>query len=315
MNKNFLLTFASMLNKASKILMIRPIKFGFNTQTAESNSFQQKAEIDNAETIQSKALQEFDAFSNKLIATGIDVVIYDDTASPHTPDSIFPNNWISFHENNELVLYPMLAENRRLERRTDILSEFKKSNTIFIDLTKFENKKMYLEGTGSIVFDYTNKVAYANSSPRTDKMLFEQLCKQLNFDCIFFKGVDKNGNDIYHTNVFMCLGNGFAVLCKDCITDKNDLEKVIGSLTFTKHEIIPISYEQMNSFAGNMYHLYSYKGESFIVMSEQAFKSLNPAQIKQLEQYGTLLHSPLYTIEQHGGGSARCMMADVRCEM
>lgn len=312
MNKNFLLTFVPMLNKASKILMIRPIKFGFNQQTAESNSFQQKAEKDNAESIQLKALQEFDTFSNKLIAAGIDVIIYDDTASPHTPDSIFPNNWISFHENNELVLYPMLAENRRLERRTDILSEFKKSNTIFIDLTKFENKKMYLEGTGSIVFDYTNNIAYANSSARTDKMLFEQLCKQLNFESVFFKAVDINGNDIYHTNVLMCIGNGFAVLCKDCIPDKNDLEKVIASLTFTKHEIISISYEQMNSFAGNMYQLNNYKGESFIVMSEQAFKSLNAEQIKQLEQYGTLLHSPLYTIEQHGGGSARCMIAEIK---
>lgn len=312
MNKNFLLTFVKMLNKASKILMIRPVKFGFNLQTAESNSFQQKGDVDSAKTVQSKALQEFDLFSNKLIAAGIEVVIYDDTNQPHTPDSIFPNNWISFHENNELVLYPMLAENRRLERRTDILSEFKKSNTIFIDLTKFENKKMYLEGTGSIVFDYTNKVAYANSSPRTDKMLFEQLCKQLNFKSVFFKAIDTKGNDIYHTNVLMCIGDGFAVLCKDCIPDKNDLATAIDSLTFTKHEIIPISYEQMNSFAGNMYQLYNYKGESFIVMSEQAFKSLNPEQIKQLEQYGTLLHSPLYTIEQHGGGSARCMIADIK---
>jgi len=292
--------------------MIRPVNFGFNSQTAESNSFQQKTELDTAETIQSKALLEFDMFSKKLIDAGIDVVIFDDTESPHTPDSVFPNNWISFHGNNELVLYPMLAENRRLERRTDILSEFKKNNTIFIDLTKFENKKMYLEGTGSIVFDYTHKVAYANSSPRTDKMLFEQLCKQLNFESVFFKAVDKNGNDIYHTNVFLCIGNGFAVLCKDCIPDKNDLERVVDSLKSTMHEIITISSEQMNSFAGNMYQLYNFKGESFIVMSEQAFKSLKTEQIKQLEQYGSLLYSPLYTIEKHGGGSARCMLADIR---
>jgi len=292
--------------------MIRPVNFGFNSQTAESNSFQQKTESDTAETIQSKALLEFDAFSKKLIDVGIDVIIFDDTDSPHTPDSIFPNNWISFHENNELVLYPMLAENRRLERRADILSEFKKNNSIFIDLTKYENKKMYLEGTGSIVFDYTHKVAYANSSPRTEKMLFEQLCKQLNFESVFFKAVDKNGNDIYHTNVFLCIGNGFAVICNHCIPDKNDLKRVIDSLKATKHEIILISEEQMNSFAGNMYQLYNFKGESFIVMSEQAFKSLNRDQIKQLEQYGSLLYSSLYTIEKHGGGSARCMIADIR---
>lgn len=292
--------------------MIRPVKFGFNQQTAESNSFQQNADIDNSESIQSKALAEFDAFSSLLISYGIDVVIFDDTASPHTPDSIFPNNWISFHENDELVLYPMLAQNRRSERRDDIISKFKKNGTTVIDLTKFESKNLFLEGTGSIVFDYNHKVAYANSSPRTDKMLFEQLCKQLSFERILFKAVDSNGNDIYHTNVLMCIGSGFAVLCEDCIPDKNDLEKVIDSLKNTDHEIISISIEQMNAFAGNMYQVNNSKGESFIVMSEQAFKSIDQSQIKRLEQYGTLLYSPLYTIEKYGGGSARCMIAEIK---
>lgn len=292
--------------------MIRPIKFGFNLQTAESNFFQQNLNFDTAESIQSKALAEFDAFSRLLISKNIELTIFDDTLEPHTPDSIFPNNWISFHENNELVLYPMLAENRRLERRDDIISEFKKNNTIVIDLTKFESKNLFLEGTGSIVFDYEYKVAYANSSPRTDKMLFEQLCKQLGFESIMFKAVDSNGNGIYHTNVLMCVSNGFAILCKDCIPDKDDLERIINSLKNTNHEIISITYEQMNCFAGNMYQLNNSKGESFIVMSEQAFKSLNSAQIKQLEQYGTLLYSPLYTIEQYGGGSARCMIAEIK---
>ncbi|MBL0329432.1 MAG: amidinotransferase [Bacteroidetes bacterium] len=244
-----------MLNSTSKILMIRPVNFGFNQQTAESNSFQQRADMDAPESIQKKALEEFDAFANKLIAAGIEVVIFDDTTDVHTPDSIFPNNWISFHENNELVLYPMLAENRRLERREDIISGFKKKNSTVIDLSKFESKKMYLEGTGSIVFDYDYKIAYANSSPRTNKMLFEQLCKQLNFESIYFKAVDKNGNDIL---------------------------------------------------------LYNFKGERYIVMSEQAYKSLTFEQIKKLEQYGNLLHSPLYTIEKYGGGSARCMIAEIK---
>ncbi len=292
--------------------MIRPIKFGFNLQTAESNFFQQNLDFDNAESIQSKALAEFDVFSRLLISKNIELIIFDDTLEPHTPDSIFPNNWISFHENNELVLYPMLAENRRLERRHDIISEFKKNNTIVIDLTKFESKNLFLEGTGSIVFDYEYKVAYANSSPRTDKMLFEQLCKQLGFESIMFKAVDSKGNGIYHTNVLMCVSNGFAILCKDCIPDKDDLERIINSLKNTNHEIISITYEQMNCFAGNMYQLNNSKGESFIVMSEQAFKSLNSAQIKQLEQYGTLLYSPLYTIEKYGGGSARCMIAEIK---
>ena len=304
-----------MQNKASKILMIRPVKFGFNQQTSESNSFQQKTNAEASETTQSKALQEFDLFSNKLISAGIDVIIFDDTTIPHTPDSIFPNNWISFHENNALVLYPMLAENRRSERRADIISHFKKNNATIIDFSKFENQEVFLEGTGSIVFDYNNKIAYANSSPRTDKQLFEQLCKQLYFKSIFFKAIDIDGNDIYHTNVLMCIGKGFVVLCEECIPDKNDLKMITESLQNTDHEIISLTYKQMNSFAGNMYQLHNSKGESFIAMSEQAFKSLNPGQIKQLEQYGSLLYSPLYTIEQYGGGSARCMIADVRCEM
>lgn len=292
--------------------MIRPIQFGFNLQTAGSNSFQQNLDMDDAETIQKKALQEFDAFSNLLKSKEIELVIFDDTLEPHTPDSIFPNNWISVHENNELVIYPMLAENRRFERREDIIAEFRKKDAIVIDLTKFENKKMFLEGTGSIVFDYEYKIAYANKSQRTDKLLFEQLTKQLGFESILFKAVDKNGADIYHTNVLMCIGNGFAVICQECIPEKEDLDRIIDSLKFTKHEIITITYEQMNSYAGNMYQVNNAKGESFIVMSEQAFKSLIPTQIKQLEQYGTLLYSPLYTIEKYGGGSARCMIAEIK---
>ena len=301
-----------MQSKSTKLLMIRPIKFGYNLQTAESNSFQQKMDVEDAEVIQTKALQEFDAFSSLLKANEIEVIIFDDTLEPHTPDSIFPNNWISVHANNELVIYPMLAENRRLERREDIIAEFKNRDTVVIDLTKFENKKMFLEGTGSIVFDYEYKIAYANSSQRTDKLLFEQLSKQLGFESILFKAVDQNGNNIYHTNVLMCIGNGFAVICQECIPDKKELDRIIDSLKFTKHEIISITYEQMNSFAGNMYQVNNSKGESFIVMSEQAFKSLNSSQIKQLEQYGTLLYSPLYTIEKYGGGSARCMIAEIK---
>ena len=292
--------------------MIRPVKFGFNEQTAGSNSFQNTANEAEAATVQQKALEEFDAFSDLLISSGIDVLIYNDTDSPHTPDSIFPNNWISFHENSQLVLYPMLAENRRMERREDIISEFKKKESIVIDLRSFESKSRFLEGTGSIVFDYDHKIAYANISARTDKHLFEQLCKQLEYESVSFKAVDMNGADIYHTNVLMCVGQGFAVLCKDCIPDKNDLNKVTASLKDSGHEIISISYDQMNSFAGNMYELFNFTGERFIVMSEQAYRSLIPEQIKRLEQYGKLLHTPLYTIEKHGGGSARCMIAEIR---
>lgn len=312
MNKYSSVFLQCMQNKSSRILMIRPVRFGFNEQTAGSNSFQNTATEKESGSIQEKALEEFDAFSDLLMKAGIDVVIYNDTESPHTPDSIFPNNWISFHENSQLVLYPMLAENRRMERREDIISEFKKKDSIVIDLRGFEAKKTFLEGTGSIVFDYDKKIAYANISARTDKQLFEQLCRQLGFESITFKAIDVNGLDIYHTNVLMCIGQGFAVLCADCIPDRNELRKVSTALKESGHEIIPISYDQMNSFAGNMYQLVNFKGERFIVMSDQAFRSLKQEQIKQLEQYGSLLYSPLYTIEKHGGGSARCMIAEIR---
>ena len=227
-------------------------------------------------------------------------------------DSIFPNNWISFHENNSLVLYPMLAENRRQERRSDIIDFFRKKHDNIIDITHFEKLNQFLEGTGSIVFDYVNQIAYANCSARTDKKLFEQLCEKLNYSAITFKAIDENGKDIYHTNVLMCIGKGFAVLCSDCIPEKGELKQIIHSLENTGHEIIEISYRQMNSFAGNMYQLFNSLGKSFIVLSEQAYHSLNKEQINKLEKHGVLLHTPLYTIEKNGGGSARCMIADVR---
>ena len=301
-----------MEQKASEILMIRPVKFGFNLQTAESNSFQQSESSMNSEMIQNDALGEFEAFAEELRANGIEVIIFEDTPAPHTPDSIFPNNWISFHENNSIVLYPMLAENRRQERRPDIIEQLKKTNSSIIDLSFYENEQLFLEGTGSIVFDYGNKIAYANLSSRTDKQLLTELCNRLNYTSITFKAVDKSGKDIYHTNVLMCIGEGFAILCDDCIRDKSELESILNSLKKTGHEIISIRYDQMNSFAGNMYQLFNNKHESFIVMSEQAMKSLDQEQINKLEQYGTLLHSPLYTIEKYGGGSARCMIAEVR---
>ena len=302
----------NMQNKASKIFMLRPIQFGFNEQTADSNSFQVNPVTINSNEIQMKALNEFDDFASLLKSKGIKVIVFEDTKSPATPDSIFPNNWISFHENNTIVLYPMLAENRRLERRNDIIDFFKKENSPLIDFTNYEKQDQFLEGTGSIVFDYTNKIAYANYSPRTDTKLLEQLCEKLNYKSITLKAVDENGKDIYHTNVFMCIGKGFAVLCSECIPNKEELKQVTQSLENTEHEIIQITYHQMNSFAGNMYQLFNNEGKSFIVLSEQAYLSLNKEQIKKLEQYGELLYTPLDTIEKNGGGSARCMIADVR---
>ncbi|OFY85589.1 MAG: amidinotransferase [Bacteroidetes bacterium RIFCSPLOWO2_12_FULL_35_15] len=301
-----------MQNKTSKVLMIRPVQFGFNEQTATSNSFQVNSDDLNSNQIQAKALNEFNVFVDLLRTKGIEVIVFEDTKQPTTPDSVFPNNWISFHENNTMVLYPMLAKNRRLERRNDIIDFFMSENSKIIDLTNQEKRNFFLEGTGSIVFDYVNQIAYANCSPRTDKKLLRLLCEKLNYKAITFKAIDENGKDIYHTNVLMCIGKDFAILCPESIPNKKELKQVLQSLENTGHEIIKITYQQMNSFAGNMYQLFNNSGKSCIVLSEQAYNSLNKEQIKKLEQYGELLHTPLYTIEKNGGGSARCMIADVR---
>jgi hypothetical protein len=297
--------------KASKIFMVRPVKFGYNEQTAASNSFQNYAPEIISENIQQQALQEFNLYTDKLIKAGIEVIIFNDTLDPHTPDSIFPNNWISFHENNSMVIYPMLAENRRQERRKDIIDYFSEKNSV-IDLSSYENEGIILEGTGSIVFDYDHRLAFANISPRTDLKLLNELCTTLGYTAITFTAVDSEKNNIYHTNVVMCIGNNFAVLCKECILDPGELKRVIESLEKSGHEIIEISSEQMNFFAGNMYQLFNDKKQSIIVMSEQAYHSLMREQTLQLEKHGMLLYSPLYTIEKYGGGSARCMIADVR---
>lgn len=291
--------------------MVRPVLFGFNPQTANSNSFQHTQNNAQSQIIQTEAVKEFDNFVLLLRKNKIDVTVFEDTIHPHTPDSIFPNNWISFHENNTVVLYPMLAPNRRKERRSDIIENLCKNKNL-IDLSPHENNAVFLEGTGSIVFDYANGIAYANLSPRTNKKLLKLLCEKLNYKAITFKAVDTTQQDIYHTNVLMTIGDTFAVICTECIPDKNELEKVLNSFKATNHELIAISYSQMNAFAGNMYQLFNEDGKSFLIMSEQAFKSLTPQQIEQLKKHTEILHTPLYTIEKYGGGSARCMIADIR---
>ena len=301
-----------MQNKSSKILMIKPVMFGFNEQTAISNAFQKRAADLNAQEIQRKALTEFENFVSLLRSKRIEIIVFEDTLEPNTPDSIFPNNWISFHTNDQIVLYPMFAENRRDERRKDVINYFVKKSESIIDLTAFEEQDLFLEGTGSIVFDYENKIAYASRSVRTNKELFEKLCSKLNLESIFFNAVDENGIEIYHTNVLMCVGTNFAVVCKECIKDNNELNNIIQTLEKTNHEIIEISYKQMNSFAGNMYQLFNVEGKSFIVMSTQAHSSLTVEQKNKLKQFGELLFTPLDTIERYGGGSARCMLADIK---
>lgn len=294
--------------------MVRPVQFGFNEQTAVTNTFQKTNTSDTRAGIQAKALAEFNALVKKIQEAGIDVLVMDDTLEPATPDSIFPNNWISFHEDGTLVLYPMLAENRRLERRTGIIEKIKKEFLVKqeLDYTHYETQNLFLEGTGSIVFDYENQIAYACISQRTDKQIATELFQQLNFEPIFFTAVNQAGVAVYHTNVVMCLAKKYCVVCLDSIVDINERKMVVEKLQSTKHEIINITAEQMNAFAGNMYELFNKNEASHLLMSEQAFKALTPNQINVINQRSKIIYSPIYTIEELGGGSARCMIADIR---
>ena len=237
--------------------MIRPRAFGFNSQTASSNAFQSNPGTDS--DVSATALHEFDAMVDMLRSNDIDVVVVEDTDHPKKPDAVFPNNWVSFHEDGSVVLYPMLAENRRAERNIPVLAELEKKFTIkhTIDLSVFEKEGKFLEGTGSIVFDYVNRIAYASRSPRTHEDVLTNLCEKLSFRSIVFNAVDEAGQDIYHTNVLMSIGTKFVVICLDAIRQDDDQEKVLESFSQTGHKVIAISYEQMRLFGGNMIEVMS----------------------------------------------------------
>jgi hypothetical protein len=298
------------MQNTNKILMIRPAAFTYNTQTAGNNLFQVAGKADNA---QKNALKEFDAFVALLRKNGVDVTVIDDTPQPHTPDSIFPNNWISFHENGTEILYPMYAENRRAERKQHVKEIINKNfnKTNIIDLTGFENENLFLEGTGSMVLDRENKIAYACTSPRTNKKVLDVFCETMNYKPCSFSTKDENGNEIYHTNVMMCVADKFVVICLESITDDAEKQHVIDTIKSTTKEIISISLHQMNSFAGNMIQLKNTTGEKLLIMSQQAYESLTSMQITSLEKYNQLVYADLKTIETNGGGSARCMIAEV----
>jgi len=299
------------MQNTSHLLMIRPVKFAYNAQTAVNNSFQ-SASADEV-LVQQKALEEFDAFVAKLQANEIDVTVVQDTEEPHTPDSIFPNNWISFHEDGNIFLYPMFAVNRRLERKQQVLDVISKKFIInnTTDLTSSENNHIFLEGTSSMVLDRENKIAYACLSPRTDKKLLDEFCKQLNYTAVSFTANDAAGDAIYHTNVMMCVADKYVVICLESITNALERNAVIKTIENSGKEIIAISLQQMNRFAGNMLQVMNKQGEHFLVMSTQAFESLIPEQVATLEAYNPIIHSNITTIETNGGGSARCMMAEV----
>lgn len=295
----------------STILMIRPVNFGFNEQTAGSNAFQ----IRNAkqQQVQDNALKEFDNLVNVLRENGVKVIVIDDTPEPHTPDSIFPNNWVSFHGDGNVFLYPMMAKNRRLERREDIIMQLEDGFKIshIIDLSRFEHENKFLEGTGSMVLDREHKIAYACLSPRTNKEVLDLFCSQSGYKPVLFHAVDENGMDIYHTNVLMCIGSSFAVICLNSIKDESEKENVINSLKSTQKQIVAISFEQMNHFAGNMLEINDQSGESLLVMSKSAWNSLNYEQRAILTSFSRPLYADISTIETNGGGSARCMIAEV----
>jgi hypothetical protein len=307
-----------MKQTTNSILMIRPVAFRMNEQTAVNNYYQKVLDDLTPQTVNAKAQDEFDTFVNKLRLVGVDVTVVDDTLDPDTPDSIFPNNWISFHENGDVVLYPMFAENRRAERREDILDILEDKgfqiNEGIMDYTEAEADGYFLEGTGSVVLDRENGKAYCALSPRADEELFIEFCEDFDLNPIIFEAYQTvNGERklIYHTNVMMCIGDTFAVICADCIDDKKERKMVLDSLRSDEKEIILITEEQMNNFAGNMLELQGAGERRYLVMSSSAYNALTKKQIAQLEEHITILHSSLDTIEACGGGSARCMMAEV----
>lgn len=310
-----------MKQTTNAILMIRPVAFRMNEQTAVNNYYQNVETHRSASllpaTVNAKAQEEFDVFVNKLRTVGIDVTVVDDTLNPDTPDSIFPNNWISFHEDGEVALYPMFAENRRQERREDILDILEDKEFIIneiMDYTSAEEDGYFLEGTGSIVLDRENDKAYCALSPRADEELFIEFCEDFEYTPVIFEAFQTvNGERklIYHTNVMMCIGDTFAVICADCIDDKKERKMVLDSLRGDEKEVILITEDQVNNFAGNMLELKGADERRYLVMSTSAHKSLTKKQISQIEEHVTILSSSLDTIEACGGGSARCMIAEI----
>ena len=301
----------------NSIVMIRPVAFRMNEQTAVNNHYQKVLDGLLPATVNAKAQVEFDAYVEKLRAAGINVIVIDDTLEPDTPDSIFPNNWISFHENGDIALYPMFAENRRLERREDVFDILEEKGfeiNDIMDYTSAEEDGIFLEGTGSIILDRENEIAYCALSPRADEELFIEFCEDFEYNPVIFEAyqtVNGERKHIYHTNVMMCIAETFAVICADCIDDKAERKMVLQKLKESGKEIILITEEQVNNFAGNMLQVRGANDERFLIMSDAAYKVLTQDQISKIEKHCKILHASLDIIEACGGGSARCMMAEV----
>ena len=300
---------------ARSVLMVRPARFAANPATAESNSFQARTVDEPVSAVRARAAQEFDALAAALAAAGVEVCIAADTPDPEKPDAVFPNNWVSFHNDGTVVLYPMLAPNRRLERRLDLLQELAARHQFRIgrtlDLSDHEQLGQYLEGTGSVVLDRVNRIAFASLSPRTHLDALGDFAQQLDYEVVSFEAFNAEGVAIYHTNVLMCVGEHFAVLCTDAIADETRAHAVVRILENSGHQVVTITASQMATFAGNMLELENQRGEKVLIMSSAAERSLDAQQRKRLETHASLVAVAIPTIEHYGGGSVRCMLAEI----
>jgi len=297
----------------SHIMMVRPANFGFNEQTAESNAFQTNDTSISQQKISHQAILEFNQMVVSLRNVGITVHVIEDSPSPVKPDAIFPNNWVSFHDNGTVITYPMLTPNRQAEIREDVLEEMKSQFLINkrIRFNRFTEKQLYLEGTGSMILDRENRIVYACVSARTEESLLHNFAEWAGYEAVLFLSVDSSGLEVYHTNVMMSVGETFAIICMDSIKEEADRAMVRAKLDETNKEIIDISYNQMLSFAGNMLQVRNEADETYLVMSQQAYKSLNNRQIEAIENHTNILACQIDTIENYGGGSVRCMMAEI----
>src|SRR6056300_1302075 len=304
-------------NASNDLLMIRPIRFGMNAQTAVDNFYQQQDAATSADEDNFKAQEEFDRFAAKLREAGVQVHVIQDTETPHTPDSIFPNNWISMHSDGRIALYPMKAENRRLERIEGIemkLVDFGFQVDGTLDYSDAEHQGVFLEGTGSIIFDHDQKIAYMARSQRADEFLLQQVCEDFGYEPVVFsafQNTPEGRKPIYHTNVLMCMTDVYAVICLDTIDDAQEREMVIERIERSGKTIIEITESQKHQFAGNMLLVKGADGALHLVMSTSAYHALTPEQVAAIEAHHTILHSDLTTIETLGGGSARCMLAEI----
>ena len=300
---------------AGAVFMVRPARFAFNPQTAASNAFQSPSRLQTGDPVaaQESALREFDGLAHQLVRAGVEVIAADDTPSPVKPDAVFPNNWVSFHRDGTVVLYPMLAANRRCERREELVHQVARAGfrvTRTVDLSYREPQGKFLEGTGSLVLDRAERVAYAALSPRTDLDVLGEFAQQLDYDLVTFDAFDTAGKPVYHTNVLMAIGSHFAVLCGEAINDRLHRGAVTEKLRATGHEVLALSMSQMHRFAGNILELSAASG-AVIAMSTTAWNSFDAPQRRILEGYGSVVAADIPAIEGLGGGGVRCMLAEI----